>query len=117
MRIMMVALSVLIDLILAQSTYKGEEYKIARVPTEQEYNDMLFGWLIEAGVTSNSVLYVKDGVTVGIGTGEQDRSSVVVLGHTKRQRKSIDNIAIPNIRDRIVFSVLNIRAIYHFPFY
>ena len=39
------------------------------MPTEKEYEDLIFGWLVEAGVTSNSVLYVKDGVTVGIGTG------------------------------------------------
>ncbi len=80
------------DLILAQSTYKGEEYKIARVPTEQEYNDMLFGWLIEAGVTSNSVLYVKDGVTVGIGTGEQDRVGVAEIARDKAYRKLADRI-------------------------
>ncbi len=81
------------DLILAQSTYKGEEYKIARVPTEQEYNDMLFGWLIEAGVTSNSVLYIKDGVTVGIGTGEQDRVGVAEIARDKAYRKLADRIS------------------------
>ena len=80
------------DLILAQSTYKGEEYKITRVPTEQEYNDMLFGWLIEAGVTSNSVLYIKDGVTVGIGTGEQDRVGVAEIARDKAYRKLADRI-------------------------
>ena len=37
---------------------------------------MIFGWMVEAGVTSNSVLYVKDLCTVGIGTGEQDRVGV-----------------------------------------
>ena len=42
-------------------------------PTERELDDLLFGWLVETGVTSNSVIYVKDGATVGIGTGEQDR--------------------------------------------
>jgi phosphoribosylaminoimidazolecarboxamide formyltransferase/IMP cyclohydrolase len=82
------------DLILAQSTYKGEEYKIARMPTEQEYADMLFGWLIEAGVTSNSVLYVKDGVTVGIGTGEQDRVGVAEIARDKAYRKLADRIWI-----------------------
>ena len=53
-----------------------EEHKIARLPSAKEYEDLVFGWLVEAGVTSNSVLYVKDGATVGIGTGEQDRVGV-----------------------------------------
>ncbi len=56
------------DLKLAQCEYKGKEYKIERSPTPQEYDDMLFGWLVEAGITSNSVIYVNNGVTVGIGT-------------------------------------------------
>jgi len=38
-----------------------------------EYEDLLFGWWVEQGITSNSVIFVKDGCTVGIGTGEQDR--------------------------------------------
>jgi phosphoribosylaminoimidazolecarboxamide formyltransferase / IMP cyclohydrolase len=40
---------------------------------------MIFGWAIEHGVTSNSVIYVKDGCTVGIGTGEQDRVGVAEI--------------------------------------
>ena len=50
----------------------GTVKRTKRLPTPQEYEDLIFGWLVEAGVTSNSVLYVKDGVTVGIGTGEHD---------------------------------------------
>ena len=57
------------DLILAEIVHRGKTYKIQRPPTTQEVDDMLFGWFVEAGVTSNSVLYVKDSVTVGIGTG------------------------------------------------
>ena len=56
-----------------------EEHKIKRLPTAKEYEDLVFGWLVEAGVTSNSVLYVKDGATVGIGTGEQDRVGVAEI--------------------------------------
>ena len=51
---------------------------------------MLFGWLVEAGVTSNSVIYVKDRVTVGIGTGEQDRVGVVEIARDKAYRKLSD---------------------------
>lgn len=54
---------------------------------------MLFGWLVEAGVTSNSVLYVKDGVTVGIGTGEQDRVGVAEIARDKAYKKLADWIS------------------------
>jgi len=80
------------DLVPAQAVYKGVEYRIARAPTDREYDDMLFGWLVEAGVTSNSVIYVKDGVTVGIGTGEQDRVGVAEIARDKAYRKLVDRI-------------------------
>jgi len=78
------------DLKLAECEYKGKTYGIGREPTEQEYADMLFGWLVESGITSNSVIYVKDGVTVGIGTGEQDRVGVAEIARDKAYRKLAD---------------------------
>ena len=45
--------------------------------------DLLFGWLVESGITSNSVIYVKDCVTIGIGTGEQDRVGVAQIARDK----------------------------------
>jgi phosphoribosylaminoimidazolecarboxamide formyltransferase/IMP cyclohydrolase len=47
---------------------------------------------VEAGVTSNSVLYIKDGATVGIGTGEQDRVGVAEIARDKAYRKLADRI-------------------------
>ncbi len=80
------------DFLPAVSTYKGKDYKVNRQPTEAELKDLLFGWLVEAGVTSNSVLYVKDGVTVGIGTGEQDRVGVAEIARDKAYRKLADRL-------------------------
>ncbi len=71
----------------------GTEHRIKRLPTPQEYEDLIFGWLVEAGVTSNSVLYVKDGATVGIGTGEQDRVGVAEIARDKAYRKLADWIS------------------------
>ncbi len=81
------------DMIPAEQTRKGETYRISRMPTEAEYRDILFGWLVEAGVTSNSVIYVKDGVTVGIGTGEQDRVGVAEIARDKAYRKMADRLS------------------------
>ena len=78
------------DLRLAECEYKRTKYRIQREPTEKEYDDMIFGWLVESGITSNSVIYVKDQVTVGIGTGEQDRVGVAEIARDKAYRKLAD---------------------------
>jgi phosphoribosylaminoimidazolecarboxamide formyltransferase/IMP cyclohydrolase len=78
------------DFLPAKSIYKDKEYAIERPPTEREYADMLFGWNVEQGITSNSVIYVKDGVTVGIGTGEQDRVGVAEIAVFKAYTKYAD---------------------------
>jgi phosphoribosylaminoimidazolecarboxamide formyltransferase/IMP cyclohydrolase len=78
------------DFLPARTVYKGREYAIERQPSAQEYADMLFGWNVEQGITSNSVIYVKDGVTVGIGTGEQDRVGVAEIAIFKAYTKYAD---------------------------
>jgi phosphoribosylaminoimidazolecarboxamide formyltransferase/IMP cyclohydrolase len=78
------------DLRPAEALYKGEAYKIKRAPTEKEYEDMLFGWYIESGVSSNSALFVKDEATAAIGTGEQDRVGVVEIAVFKAYTKFMD---------------------------
>ena len=80
----------LADLKPAVSTSKGQEYKVEREPTQREIDDMIFGWAVEHGVTSNSVIYVKDGCTVGIGTGEQDRVGVADIAVYKAYTKYAD---------------------------
>jgi len=77
----------------AVCSYQGKEYRVNRQPTERELADMRFGWLVESGITSNSVIYVKDGATVGIGTGEQDRVGVAEIARDKAYRKLADRIA------------------------
>jgi phosphoribosylaminoimidazolecarboxamide formyltransferase/IMP cyclohydrolase len=81
------------DFLPAAATWKGKSFAVQRVPTAKELDDLLFGWLVEAGVTSNSVLYVKDGATVGIGTGEQDRVGVAEIARDKAYRKLADRLA------------------------
>ena len=85
------------DLLPAETEYKGKQYKIDRAPTEQEFDDMIFGWLVEAGITSNSVIYVKDGVTVGIGTGEQDRVGVAQIAIHKAYTKYADALCFDRL--------------------
>ena len=81
------------DLQPAEATYEGETYRVKREPTEKELSDMLFGWLVESGVTSNSVLYVKDLATVAIGTGEQDRVGVAEIAKFKAYRNTAERLS------------------------
>jgi len=92
------------DLTVAQTEYKGKTYRIEREPSEKEYEDMLFGWLVESGITSNSVIYVKDNATVGIGTGEQDRVGVAEIAIDKAYRKLMDRYSFE--RYETAFNVL-----------
>lgn len=78
------------DLTPATVTLKDEKFSCDRQPTQQEIDDMIFGWAVEHGVTSNSVLYIKDGCTVGIGTGEQDRVGVAEIAVHKAYVKYAD---------------------------
>ncbi len=80
------------DFLPAVCAREGREYAVRREPTDSEWEDMLFGWSVETGITSNSVIYVKDGVTVGVGTGEQDRVGVAEIARDKAYRKLEDRL-------------------------
>jgi phosphoribosylaminoimidazolecarboxamide formyltransferase/IMP cyclohydrolase len=81
------------DFRLAEVDHKGTTHRIEREPTASERSDMRFGWLVEYGITSNSVIFVKDGVTLGIGTGEQDRVGVAEIARDKAYRKLAERLA------------------------
>lgn len=81
------------DFLPAQATDKAGTTVVARAPSAQEAEDLLFAWAVEAGVTSNSVIFVKNGATVAIGTGEQDRVGVVELTIHKAKTKYADGLA------------------------
>jgi phosphoribosylaminoimidazolecarboxamide formyltransferase/IMP cyclohydrolase len=77
------------DFLPATAEKDGNSFA-ARKPTKQEAEDLLFAWAVEAGVTSNSILMVRGGVTTAIGTGEQDRVGCVDLTVTKARTKYAD---------------------------
>ncbi|XXJ20456.1 IMP cyclohydrolase [Desulfovibrio caledoniensis] len=80
------------DFIPAEAEKDGNAF-VARAPSKQEADDLLFAWAVEAGVTSNSVIFARDGVTTAIGTGEQDRVGCVLLAVTKAYIKYADLLA------------------------
>jgi len=44
-----------------------------RSPTEQEMQDLMFAWKVGKFVKSNAIVYVKDGMTIGVGAGQMSR--------------------------------------------
>jgi phosphoribosylaminoimidazolecarboxamide formyltransferase/IMP cyclohydrolase len=80
------------DFLPAETVKDGTTY-IARKPTPAEADDLLFAWAVEAGVTSNSIIFARDGATVSIGTGEQDRVGCVELTIQKAYTKYADRLA------------------------
>ncbi len=81
------------DFMPATATSKDGLTVTARKPTPQEIEDLRFAWAIEAGVTSNSVIFARNGATVAIGTGEQDRVGCVELAIHKAYTKYADTLA------------------------
>jgi phosphoribosylaminoimidazolecarboxamide formyltransferase/IMP cyclohydrolase len=77
------------DFLPARAEKDGKVFE-ARMPTPAEAEDLLFAWAVESGVSSNSVIFAKDGATVGIGTGEQDRVGCVELTIHKAYTKYMD---------------------------
>ena len=81
------------DFLPATATTKDGLSVSARAPSKQELDDLRFAWAVEAGVTSNSVIFVRDGATLAIGTGEQDRVGCVELAIHKAHTKYADTLA------------------------
>ncbi len=86
------------DFIPASGKDKEGNDFIARKPNKQEAEDLLFAWAVEAGVTSNSVIFARNGATVAIGTGEQDRVGCVELAIHKAYTKYADTISYENYK-------------------
>ncbi|MDD4951509.1 MAG: IMP cyclohydrolase [Desulfovibrionaceae bacterium] len=96
------------DFLPARAEKDGDVFT-ARGPTRQEAEDLVFAWAVEAGVSSNSVLFAKDGATTAIGTGEQDRVGCVDLAVTKALTKYADLLAFE--RHRLSIYELRLRAV------
>ncbi len=49
----------------------------ARKPRDLEYRDLLYAWWTACEVRSNAVVFWKNGVTLAVGTGQQDRIGAI----------------------------------------
>ena len=72
-----------------------------RKPTKKELKSLIFAWKVNKHVKSNSVVFVKEDITVGIGAGQMSRVDAV-------------NIAIMKNEDKIKGSVMSSDAFFPF---
>lgn len=56
-----------------------------RAPTEVEMRDMLFAWKVAKFVKSNCIVYAKEGLTVGIGSGQVKRVDSAMIARIKAE--------------------------------
>lgn len=60
-----------------------------RAPTEQELRDLLFAWRVGKYVKSNAIVYVKDGMTIGIGAGQMSRVDSARIAKIKAENAGL----------------------------
>jgi phosphoribosylaminoimidazolecarboxamide formyltransferase/IMP cyclohydrolase len=63
------------------------EIGIQRKPDARELEDLLFAWYVNIHVRSNGVVIAKNGQTLAVGTGEQDRVGAVEQAVHKAGKK------------------------------
>lgn len=61
-----------------------------REPTEQELKDLMFAWKVCKYVKSNAVVIAKDGMTLGIGSGNTSRVDSLRCAIQKAKRFGFD---------------------------
>jgi phosphoribosylaminoimidazolecarboxamide formyltransferase/IMP cyclohydrolase len=61
------------DLDVVRETRADWKVVSSREPTAQEWRDLELAWTIAWRVKSNTIVFVKDGATVGIGAGQMSR--------------------------------------------
>jgi phosphoribosylaminoimidazolecarboxamide formyltransferase/IMP cyclohydrolase len=76
------------DLVPAYNEHPQQGHiDIARRPTAQELDDLIFAWYVNIHVRSNGVVIAKNGQTLAVGTCEQDRVGAVQQAIIKAKAK------------------------------
>jgi phosphoribosylaminoimidazolecarboxamide formyltransferase/IMP cyclohydrolase len=66
-------------------TETREEMKVVskREPSEEEWADLLFAWIVAARVKSNAIVFASGQATVGVGAGQMSRVDSVDIASRK----------------------------------
>lgn len=58
-------------------------------PTQQELQDMLFAWRVAKFVKSNTIVFAKDGMTMGVGAGQMSRVDSARIASIKAENAGL----------------------------
>ena len=61
----------------------------SRQPTPQQLQDMLFAWKVAKYVKSNAIVFCKDGMTMGVGSGQMSRLDSARIAGIKAQHANL----------------------------
>ncbi len=76
------------DLVIGSTEHpKHGSFTIETQPDKNMLEDMLFSWYVNLNVRSNGVVIAKNGVTIAVGTGQQDRVTAVRQAIDKAKEK------------------------------
>lgn len=70
------------------------KHVVAKDPNEDEIKDLLIAWYVNIGVRSNGIVIVKNGVTLAVGSGQQERVGALEQAIVKAYQKSMDREGI-----------------------
>jgi len=65
----------------------GKDYVVNTSPTKQQLDDCLTAWYLNINVRSNGIVFVKDGISLAVGTGQQERIGAVEQAIAKAKQK------------------------------
>ena len=74
--------------------HEGANHVVERDPIQEEVEDLLTAWYVNLGVRSNGIVFVKHGVTIAVGTGQQERVGAIEQAIVKSYQKAMDREGI-----------------------
>jgi phosphoribosylaminoimidazolecarboxamide formyltransferase/IMP cyclohydrolase len=76
-----------------------------RAPTEAELHDLRFAFRVAKHVKSNTIVYARDGATVGVGAGQMSRVDAARIGARKAEDAAREmKLATPLIKGSVLAS-------------
>lgn len=65
----------------------GKDYVVQARPTPEQLQDCLTAWYLNINVRSNGIVFVRDGMALSVGTGQQERIGAVEQAIAKAKQK------------------------------
>ena len=60
-----------------------------KIPTDKEFEEMIFAWKIAKMVKSNAIVYTKDNRTIGVGAGQMSRINSARIAGIKAEHAGL----------------------------